>query len=218
MAYSQKELEAQLDDIHTGLQNSLDDPELQSRAATVGYDADALQHGWDLYTDARQKHDQQKVEYGEQYFASQAEQKLTEAFHTIYIRHVKLARLAFGKDAAALRTLGLLGKRSKSLHGLMDQGYQFYNNILANNELQSGIAKFGVSADDLTAAKAQLDALKDAATTQQKEMAEAQEATRLRDEAVDAIDEWYSTYKQAMRIACEDAPQLLEKLGVTVRS
>ncbi|MBD3275968.1 MAG: hypothetical protein GF372_11690 [Candidatus Marinimicrobia bacterium] len=217
MPYSQKELEAQLDTIHSGLQNTMDDPELQSRAATVGYDDAAIQHGWDLYTDARQKHDQQKVEYGEQYFASQQEQQLTETFHTTYIRHVKLGRLAFGKDAAALRTLGLLGKRRESLHGLMDQGYQFYNNILANNELQSGIAKFGVSAEDLTAAKDQLDALKNAATKQQKEMAEAQEATRIRDEAVDEIAEWYSTYTQAMRIACEDAPQLLEKLGVTVR-
>ena len=55
-------------------------------------------------------------------------------------------------------------------------------------------------------------------TKWQKEMAEDQEATRIRDEAVDAMDEWYSTYKQAMRIACEDAPQLLEKLGITVRS
>ncbi|MGL1889802.1 MAG: hypothetical protein OCD76_25030, partial [Reichenbachiella sp.] len=51
----------------------------------------------------------------------------------------------------------------------------------------------------------------------QKETGETQEATLVRDETVDALQEWYGDFRSVAKIALEEKPQMLEALGVVVK-
>ncbi|NEP46299.1 MAG: hypothetical protein F6K35_46720, partial [Okeania sp. SIO2H7] len=53
---------------------------------------------------------------------------------------------------------------------------------------------------------------------QEKEKGEAQQATKTRDEALDALDDWLGDFLAIAEVALADKPQLLEALGVLVRS
>lgn len=50
------------------------------------------------------------------------------------------------------------------------------------------------------------------------EKGEAQEATRARNEKLEALDDYCTELKAIARMALEEQPQLMEKLGVLVRS
>lgn len=52
---------------------------------------------------------------------------------------------------------------------------------------------------------------------QLKEMGEAQKATGVKNEAVDALKDWMSDFISVSRIALEDSPQELEILGIVVK-
>jgi hypothetical protein len=53
---------------------------------------------------------------------------------------------------------------------------------------------------------------------QVQEIGESQEATRGKDKALAELEEWMSDFYAVARIAMEDQPQLLESLGLLVRS
>ncbi len=49
---------------------------------------------------------------------------------------------------------------------------------------------------------------------QEKEKSEAQKATKARDAALDALEEWYTEFRELAQIALEDDSQQLEALGM----
>ena len=51
-----------------------------------------------------------------------------------------------------------------------------------------------------------------------QEKGEAQAATKRRDAALDAMQDWLSDYLAIAKVALEEEPQLLEGLGVLQRS
>lgn len=58
-----------------------------------------------------------------------------------------------------------------------------------------------------------MQAVAEANAVQEKEKGEAQEA-KLRDAALDALDQWMSDFIAIARLALEERPQYLKKLGV----
>ena len=50
--------------------------------------------------------------------------------------------------------------------------------------------------------------------TQKKKIGEAQQSTKARDVAIDKLDDWMSDFIAIARVALEEKPQFLEKLGI----
>ncbi len=114
--------------------------------------------------------------------------------------------------------LGLVGQRKKSFSGWSGQVDQFYTNALADTTILPLLQRFGVTQEKLTAAKQLADETKAANAAQQKETGEAQQATLVRDNAIDELSGWLSDFIAISRIALEEQPQLLETLGILKRS
>lgn len=216
MAYAS--IDQQLADAQLALRNARTDPDLSGPLADLGYDAARLDEGWALYQAAAAAQQRQSQEYGEQYSASDAFTMAWEAAQTDYGRYVKIARIALKGERGANAALGLDGTRKKTWAGWLAQARQFYTNALADGTTLTALARFGVTQEKLAAGEALLDGAEALAAAQKKETGEAQQATQERDAALEALDEWMGDFLSIARIALEENPQLLEKMGVLARS
>ncbi|KAB8141732.1 hypothetical protein F8S13_18500 [Chloroflexia bacterium SDU3-3] len=66
--------------------------------------------------------------------------------------------------------------------------------------------------------QAKVAALVAAVQRQSKESTQAENAAKARDAAIDELDDWVEDFIKIARLALADNPQLLEALGVAVRS
>ena len=130
------------------------------------------------------------------------------------MRHIKVSRVAFENDRAAYHKLDLGGKRKVSLSGWLAQSKQFYINALADSNVLAELAEFCITQTKLEAGQQLVNETEAANADQKKEKGEAQQATIDRDEAIDNLEGWMSDFIAIARIALEDKPQLLEKLGI----
>ena len=90
----------------------------------------------------------------------------------------------------------------------------FYANALDSNDIQAGLARFGVTTENLQQTQALVNDVEKKHNIQLQEKGEAQQATKVRDEAFDTMQEWMSDFVAVARIALEDSPQYLEVLGI----
>jgi hypothetical protein len=215
---SNQMIESLLADAHVALTNAKTDTDLPAVLTPFGYDAERVDEGLVLLDAARTAYEAQKAEYADQYAATDALNAAAAAARAAYVRHVKLARVAFKTNSSASTKLNLRGDRQRTLDGWMAQARAFYNTLQAEAALQDVMARFNVDATAVTEAQAALDAVETARSQRQIEKGEAQEATERRDDAVAVLQGFMSDFYQIARIATEDRPQLLEKMGIVVPS
>lgn len=210
------------DDLFNAAQLAIDsalaNPELQDYLTPFGYPPDELSNGRALYDAAFSAHSKQKQDQAEQLGATAELDRLREAVNKTYIRHVKLARVAFKKETVAVAKLALSGERKRSFTGWLGQVQQFYTALAGDTQLQQRLERFGVTADLIAQVQADIQAVIEANVTRETERGEAQQATKDRDAALDALLDWHSDFIAVARIALEEKPQLLETLGIRVAS
>ncbi|MBI3960741.1 MAG: hypothetical protein HY328_18170 [Chloroflexi bacterium] len=211
-------IDQQLAAAQLALSNARTDADLSGPLADLGYDAARLDEGWGLYQAAVAAQQRQSQEYGEQYSASDAFGAAWEAAQADYSRYVKVARIALKGERGASAALDLDGPRKRPLAGWLAQARQFYTNALADESVLAALTRFGVSQEKLVAGQTQVAVVEGLAATQKKETGEAQQATQDRDAALEALDEWMGDFLAIARIALEENPQWLEKMGVLARS
>ena len=214
---SHQSIEQRLETYHIGLTNARDVAELQSRLAVFGYTPDKLNQLLALYREVFDLYLARKNEYSGQLAATHAFQEAWHIAHTDYIRLVKLGRIILKDDYAAFVKLTLNEERRKSFSGWLTQARTFFNALLADSVLLDRYAQYGTPPDAVKAAFALVEAAEQAHTAQMKETGEAQQATKERDDRLDVLDSDMAEFYALARLACEDAPQLLEMLGITVK-
>ncbi len=207
-----------LESVHTALTNLQGDTELITPMTAFGYNAAKVGSIAALHDVAYTAHLTQKTEYAEQYGATAAYNTAREAAHTTYMRHLALARIVYKNNVTRSHQLGLHGDRKNSYAEWKVQADQFYNAALADAAIQTDLSAFGVMLATLQEAKALIDAADGAWHTQKKEAGEAQEATQLRDEALDKLQDAYSDMIAVARVAFADDAQKLERMGIVVSS
>ena len=100
------------------------------------------------------------------------------------------------------------------LSGWLSQARQFYLNALADSETLTKLGAYGITQAKLEAGQLLHGQVETANAAQEKEKGDAQQATKDRDAAMDSLDEWMSDFVAIARIALEEKPQFLEKLGI----
>ncbi|MEL6555806.1 MAG: hypothetical protein AAFQ63_20445 [Cyanobacteria bacterium J06621_11] len=198
--------------------NALNTPQILEYLSDFGYTSAKIQQGKNLYNLAAAAQLTRQAEAGEQICATTDVNAAWETAKKTYSRLVKVARIAFKRNSGVTTQLDLGGTRKKSLSGWMAQSTQFYKNALNNKEILVGLKEFGITEKKLKAGLSELAAVEKANLTQEKEKGEAQAATKKRDAALDELQDWLSDFLAIAKIALEEEPQLLESLGVLVRS
>ncbi|MCY1721579.1 hypothetical protein OU798_14580 [Prolixibacteraceae bacterium Z1-6] len=196
------------------INNGINQAAIASLLQEFGYTPERLAEGQDLRTTAGLLTNRQKKEDGEQQAATEALNQSIEEANRVYIPFLKIARVAFRKDTNRYIQLELNGSRKDSHSDWLGQTKVFYANLLADEEALEKMAGYGQTQEKLETGLGLVIIAEEKLAMRKKEMGEAQDATIARDEAVDALQEWYSDYIEIARLALADQPQYLEMLGI----
>ena len=196
------------------IENGQTNATIAALLADYGYDGTKMTEGQTLLEDAESKQATQKKEYGEQFDATDELDAAMSAANKTYMRHVKIARIAFKTDRGAQSALQLTGRRRQTYSGWLQQARVFYKNAIDDAAIKSELAGFGINGASLNSASNAVEEVGTKLAAQLKEKGEAQEATDTRDQALEALLDWRSDYFAIARIALEEEAQLLEVLGI----
>jgi hypothetical protein len=205
-------------DAEVALANALNDQTILDALTLYGYNAEKINTGKTLAEECSSLMSSQKLEYAEQKGATAEFQDKLEAADTAYMKSLRVARIAFKNDADAIEALALNGERKGTYSGWITQVEAFYDNLLANDEWMTVMGNFGYTPEKVQGEKALVDDVVQANITQEEEKGEAQKATQERDRKIDELNEWMSDFREIASVALDDDNQLLEKLGILVRS
>jgi hypothetical protein len=200
------------------IDNALNLPTIQAYLKEYGYTPEKLNQGKSLYQTALDLQQKQRQKYGEQIAATENLNQLWDIAQASYMKYLKIARVAFKDNPGIATELDLNGTRKRNISGWLLQAQQFHKNALAKRQTMATLAEYGITIEKLQASLAEVEAVSQANLVQDKEKGEAQNATRVRDQAIDKLDKWLSDFVAIARIALESEPQLLESLGILERS
>ncbi|NBB74377.1 MAG: hypothetical protein GVY35_11940 [Bacteroidetes bacterium] len=202
----------------TRILESVQTPPIQEALATVGYDEAAFQRGQALRDAFAAAVQARQSAFGEQITATETLQDAWDAFHSqTYMPHVTIARVVFDGDGT-IRRLGIDGKRPVAFDAYLQEARRFYQTVSGDEALQGALARRGVDAAAVSAAQADLDQLEALDQTQEREKAEAQQATRAQSDTRRVFADWVADLQKFAQVALADQPDLAEQLGLTVRA
>ncbi|MCG8578291.1 MAG: hypothetical protein MI866_00140 [Bacteroidales bacterium] len=200
------------------INNSLNDERIQSKVAILGYTPERLNEGKKLLDDAEQACVVFDKEHGDVVAAFDQRNTEKENADRSYNTFVAIGRIALKDDQAAITTL-LLGKsKPRTLSGWLKRTGNFYNNLLSNDKWLAAYASYNITEEQLREGLNQVKNVSSYAEVIMREKGDAQSATKARDAKLDALNEWVMDYLSIVKIALDDEPQLLEKLGIVVKS
>lgn len=198
---------------YQAVEGALADEMIRAAVAPFGYTEERLLEGRALVEEAQRLVAKQRLEYGEQYEASQQVQQAWATARTAYARTLKVARIALRGNSLAEGALLLRGERHERLSGWLEQATTFYRNLLDTPDLLAALHPFGYTPAVLAHEVALVEAVRAASIAQQYEKGEAHAATQQRDAALATLDAWLADFKAIAQVALAANPQWLEKLG-----
>ncbi len=215
MKFSKKRISSLLESSKIALNVAMNDEEIKNALLTYNFDEARLNEGLELYNKASQLAADQKKEYGEQYSAREEFEKVFEEGNDIFLEHSRFSRLAFRNNANKLAKLGIGGPRPTTITGWLDQAKSFYKNALSDEELISNLSRYAITKEKLEAGQQLIINVEESKVSHNIEMGEAQQSTKLRNDAIEELDFYISELFTVAEFSLKDKPQQVEKLGIT---
>lgn len=200
------------------IENSLSIPEIRSAVGLYGYSSEKLEEGRSLLREAEALSIAYLAAKGEMAASVDDFKKAFDAASKLHIKALLVARAAFGDNAKARKGLQLDGPRKRDFAGWSLQAETFYSNLLSDAELFSVMETYGWTRERLSSefgSVKQVSAMKNA---QRSSTGKARKALEVRDAAFDRLMSWISAYRVVVRVAMEASPQMMEALGIVVKS
>ncbi len=212
-----KSLSNKMQDFRTLIFNS-NEPQITSKLKDVGIDAAYLTNGQTLYNKTEQLIEKQKKEYQESATAYDKFYIEKDEAQSKFKKTFKIVEIASRNDQNLRDRLKLANAIPYAIEDWISYTLSFYNSLLNEADFLTRIARFKVTTNRLKSEKATIEGLKSLRDAAKKEEGEAQEATRERNANLEELDHYCDELRDFAKIALEDKPQLLEQLGVFVRS
>lgn len=192
------------------------EPKVAAAINEVGYGAEKMNELLQLHNAANSLYMDWKKEHGEEEEAVGRFRLAKAEANTVYMKHVRIARLVLQGNRGKLVSLDLIGKRKRSNSGWLKQSQLFYHNTLNDEQVLQAFAEHGLTKGKLEQGLALVNQAELEMGERRKEKGEAQDAIEQRDKAIDELGDWLGKFKNFAQIALEDRPQYLEMLGIVV--
>ena len=211
-------LAEQLNAAQLAVNNTLADAEIKAAVASFGYTDVRLNEGKALCTAALQALNAKTAKAGSQLASTAELNQKRKAAEAAYQDLAQVARAIFGKERVRLNALGLRGTMPKSTDAFIASAYTLFDNTLTVPELKTSLASYGYSEAKLNSERAKIAAYDTANQTQESAKGGARQSTREQETAIKSLNDWTTQYIKIAKVALRTKPQLLEKLGVPVRT
>jgi hypothetical protein len=182
--------------------------------AARGCDGAELERGRSLLDAARGSRLTQKEEREDLIEARAALKEVGSQTLQDFIDDLELTRLAHKEPSERWLTLGLTGRRPRTLSALLIRAPEFYQKLLSDQDAQQAVASKGLTREVLERRQGQLRVVEQRQAAVYIEAAESKEATRLGDTAFEAFADWWDEFVTIARIALRAHPDLLARLGL----
>lgn len=192
--------------------------EVAPQLASLGADSEFISKGELLYNEVITLGESQKKEQQEESLAYDRLHELKAECKATARKNYKLIKLASRADKNLQDRLKINAAKETTFEEWIKQTLDFINLVLNEPDLLTSIVRFNITTETLNQDKSDLELLKTLRNTALAEKGQAQEATRLRNEKMDELDDYCYELKTIALFALEGQPQLLEMLGITVRS
>ena len=203
--------------IETRFNNTLKNSEISNLISRFNINQAYLEGGLQLSHEARSASNKQKKEYSEQYNATnQRDLKLDNVIES-YNESVSIASLVTS-TANIKSALPLTIHLPDAIGAKMEQIRTFYEVILNEPQIMELMSRFNKSQAVLEQEKAELDELYTLQQKQVMETGEAQQATQLRNQAVEKMLARDKELVTILKLALGKRNDLLESVGLFNRS
>jgi hypothetical protein len=214
---SKKTINQKLSSYRTLIFNSRNE-EIAPYLAQYGIDAAYLDEGEELYRETMRLVDLQKQEYKEERTAFDIYYAQKDEVEKMFKKTRDLVRALCRNDPDLQSRLNFSPLSGRRIHDWIQTGIEFYNGVLLESSILEKLAKFNITTEQLRGQKQELENLLHLRTQTALEKGQAQEATRQRNQKLEELEDYCNVLKTVAAIALADRPQLMESLGVLVRS
>ncbi len=184
----------------------------------MGIDNAYINQGEALYNKTTKLVDEQKKEYQEQSLAFDNFYVERDEAADNFNRSFKLVKVLSRNNKDLQDRLKINTAKPYAIEEWIESAIDFYNRLQNESAFLTSIKKFKITTARLNTEKQAIIDLKQLRNKATIEKGQAQEATRLRNEKLDELADYCTELKAIAEIALESQPQLLEKLGILVRS
>ncbi len=211
-----RSIEGHLAQAHTLLENAMTHPQINIILAEYGYTLIRLQEGEALLNEAKACQSEKDRCYSQKKaLANELKQKLDQ-LKALYTKHLRIARFAFVNDTFLQEQLQLNGTRKSDNEGWIAQVYKFYTRL--EKDPATLMKKYGATAEELTQGKTLTEAIMNLRRQLQSVRGDAQSATQKRNKVNKELTVWLTRFKRVGKGALQEDSQLLESLGILVRT
>lgn len=207
-----------LEQYRVTFENAASQTQISTTLAEYGYDSATMATGKALYEETRQAFDSNKKETDKSKAAYDIFDSKRKELANIYSFHRKKAKVVFRKDPVTADKLEITGTMPQAYIKWLETVKKFYSLALADSDIQTKLSRLKITLEALTAANALIPEIETTRAAYLKEKGESQDATAIKDAAFAKLDDWMSEFYSVARIAMEDNPQLLEALGLIIKS
>jgi hypothetical protein len=192
--------------------NSQKVPEIKTAMAEYGYTTAKYTAGKKLATAVEESLSERSIERGGQKVATQDELTAKQDAVAAYQSVAQISKKVL--TPGERDKLGLPARQPRTTAAFITAAYTVFDNLAATEAL----ADYGYTPEKIAAERAKIEAYDQADQAQAEAKGAKEQGTQDQDAAFAALNEWVSTYVTVAKLALRKKPQLLEKLGIKVRS
>lgn len=207
-----------LEKYRVAFQNVETQSEISAIMAEYGYDATRIAEGVALLVKARAAYDANKREDDETLDAKKQLDDAIDLLGKTYRLHRKKARVVYINDPLTLSLLEIDKDVPEAYLTWLETVRKFYTITSSNEAVQQKLVRLKIAVSELTDGLTKVEEIEQLRAVYLREVGESQDATKAKDKAMAEIAVWMREFYSVARIALADQPQLLEALGIKVRS
>ena len=205
----------QLNAARVAICNTQADGELRERVERFGYTAARLDEGQRLYDAALAAVNAQVAAAGAKRLATARARAAERQARASYQARAGLARAVFPREPGLHKMLGLAGETPRGTAGFLAAAGTLFANALGTPSIRGVLASYGYDDARFARELAAIQAFDRAYGAQVAAIGAARLATTEQRAALGALNRWVARYLKIARIALDDQPQLIEKLGLS---